>query len=324
MASRYSILLLLSLFLFQSCGSPHRYVLNEPVEPLEIVWIPEKIRIALVLGSGGVRGMAHVGVLEEFEAEGIKVDLIVGCSAGSIVGALYADNPDITAIKAAVWKIRARSFFDFDIWNCRFGLSQDLCMRKVLNECLNAKTFDQLQIPLIVVTSDLYSGELVPIGHGELVPAIQASCSIPFVFVPCKHMGRVLVDGGVINPVPVKVAKDLGAEIIIAVDLSELLPKTYPTNLFQVATRSAEIAMMWQNEWCTRNADVVIRPKTCEVGVFNEKFKWELYEAGKLAAKEQMPLIKEILAARYQEEKRNSWKGVYLNCYTPQIYHEED
>lgn len=286
--------------------------------------MPEKIHVALVLGSGGVRGMAHVGVLEELEAEGIKIDLIVGCSAGSIVGALYADNPDITAIKSAVWQIRTRSLFDFDIWNCRFGLSQNSCMESVLRNCLNAKTFEELQIPLVVVASDLYTGELVPIGHGDLVQAVQASCSIPFVFVPCKHMGRVLVDGGVINPVPVKVAKDLGADMVIAVDLSELLPKTFPTNLFEVARRSAEIAMMWQNDWCTRNADVVIRPKTCEVGVFNEKFKWEIYEAGKFAAKEQMPRIRELLNEKQAIGRRNAWRGVFLNCYTPQIYHEEE
>jgi NTE family protein len=241
-----------------------------------------------------------------------------------MVGALYADNPNVEAIKSAVWRIRTDSLLDLDLWNCRYGLSQGRTMRRVLNEYLEAETFDDLKIPLVVVASDLNTGEMVPIGSGPLVKAVQASCSIPFVFVPCEHMGRILVDGGVINPVPVRVACDLGAEVIIAVDLSELLPKTFPTNLFGVMTRSAEIAFMWQNEICTRRADVVIRPRTCGVGTFNEKMKWMIYEAGRQAAREQMPFIKEALAKTEPYDcKERKWHLVTLESYASKICAEE-
>ena len=309
------------LVVLSSCGCPHRFKPQDNPPPLPCFYVPENIRVALVLGSGGVRGMAHVGVLEELEAAGIPIDLIVGCSAGSIVGALYADNPCVAAIKEAVWKIKSASLLDLDIWQCRYGLCQGRTLRKVLHKHLHSENFDQLQIPLIVVASDLHTGELVPIGGGCVEKAVQASCSIPFIFVPSEHMGRILVDGGTVNPVPVKVAHDLGSDIIIAVDLCELLPQTFPNNLFEVVTRSAEIAFMWQNESCSHHASVIIRPKTCDVGTFNDSMKSQLYEAGKRAAREKIPEIKEKLAALKPSDcEFAGWRLVNLDCYTPEIY----
>ena len=321
------IIFIFLLALLTSCGCPHRFIPAECPDPLPPFMVPEKIRVALVLGSGGVRGMAHVGVIEELVNAGIPIDLIVGCSAGSIVGALYADHPCVDHIKNAVWNMRSHSILDFDIWNCRFGLSQGTAMLRVIDDDLDAETFEELQIPLVVVASDLYTGELVPMGSGDLVKAVRASCSIPFVFVPCDYMGRVLVDGGVVNPVPVNVAYDLGAEIIIAVDLSELLEKTFPTNLFQVATRSAEIAFLWQNQECTRRASVVIRPKTCGVGAFNDRMKMLVYEAGKEATLQEIPRILELLKEKgiqNNDDVLSRSREVSLSTYVPQIFSEEN
>lgn len=319
------VLLLLLVCVMWGCGCPHKYVPKENPGPLPTFCLPKKTRVALVLGSGGVRGMAHVGVLEELDAAGIPIDLIVGCSAGSIVGALYADHPDAASIKHVVWSLKTNSLLDIDLWSCRYGLSQGRSMRCVLGKYLCAQTFDQLKIPLVVVASDLHRGELVPIGSGNLLRAVQASCAIPFVFVPCEHSGRILVDGAVVNPVPVKVAIDLGADIVIAVDLCELLDRTFPTNLFQVATRSAEIAYMWQNEECTRRADVVIRPRTCGIGSFNDEWKMQLYLAGRRAAREQIPKILARLDALSEEERQGGggWRCVQPICYTPSMYHAQ-
>lgn len=293
----------------------------EAPQPPPVFFVPQDIHVALVLGSGGVRGMAHVGVLEELEAAGIPIDIIIGCSAGSFVGALYADNPHVADIKNIVSKLNKNTLLDFDILNCRYGLSQNKPMLKTFDKYLNAQTFAELQIPLVVVAADLHTGELVPIGSGDLVKAVCASCSIPFVYVPCEHLGRVLVDGGTINPVPVALAKDLNAQIVIAVDLCELLPKTTPTNLFGIAKRSAEIAFLWQNEICTQHADVIIRPKTSDVGTFDESKLEFLYEAGKRAAREQIPKIKELVNAQRAKESLD-WKRVQLDCYIPQICRE--
>jgi len=319
-------ILFLSIAVFSGCCSPnHHYDLQTDPEPLLPFHVPENIRVALVLGSGGVRGMAHVGVIEELVAAGIPIDLIVGCSAGSIVGALYADNPCVEDLKVAVWKLKTESMLDIDLLHCKYGLSQGCTMRKVLDEHIEANCFEELKIPLVVVASDLYSGELVPMATGRVEEAVQGSCSIPFFFVPCHHMGRILVDGGVVNPVPVKIARDLGAKIIIAVDLCELLPKTCPKNLFEIFLRSAEIEFMWQNEVCTRSADVIIRPKTCGIGTFNEKMKHQLYLAGKHAAQIHIPQVLELMKnlSKEDQEASKTTRLVSLEAYTPQIYHEE-
>lgn len=313
----------LSMILLTGC-CPHQFAPNPEPDPLPPFYVPERIRVAVVLGSGGVRGMAHVGVLEELERAGIPIDLIVGCSAGSIVGAFYADNPCAREVRDGVCRVKTNALLDLDLWNCRYGLCQGRSMKKVLCHYLSTNRFEDLKIPLVIVASDLYTGEMVPFASGNLIKAVIASSSIPFVYVPCEHMGRVLVDGGIINPVPVKVAKDLGAEVIIAVDLCELLPNTFPTNLFSVATRSCEIAFMWQNEACTHHADVIIRPKTCGVGVFNDAKKQIIYDAGRRAAREQMPCIlaalKEFPPLQPEDCK---WKLVHLDAYTPRIAMEE-
>lgn len=322
------ILFLLIIALGMATGCcPRAYMPKAVPDPLPSFYVPEKIRVALVLGSGGVRGMAHVGVLEELEAAGIPIDIIVGCSAGSIVGALYAENPCVANIIEAVWNLKVDSVLDIDLWTCRYGLSQGTSFHRVLDDYLNSETFEELQIPLVVVATDLHSGELVPMGGGDLVKSVQASCSIPFVFVPCDHMGRIMVDGGVVNPVPVKVARDLGADVIIAVDLCELLPRTFPTNLFQIANRSAEIIFAWQNEVCTRTADVIIRPETCGAGAFNESMKLEIYHAGKNAARKQIPKILEVLAKRgiygYLSPCEYRQRLIQMKCYTPKIWEDE-
>lgn len=309
---------LLCTLILASCGAPKLIMPSPELTPLPSFYVPENIRVALVLGSGGVRGMAHVGVIEELEAAGIPIDLIVGCSAGSIVGALYADTPNVEYIKEAVYNIRSQSIFDIDLLHCRYGLSQTKNLDRVMDYYLDAETFDQLHIPLVVVASDLHSAELVPLGGGDLVKAVKASCSIPFFFVPCKHFGRVFVDGGVIDPVPVKVARDLGAQIVIAVDLGELLPQTFPTNLFGVATRSAEIAFLWQNDACTRNADIVIRPKTCDCGTFDDSKKCVIYEAGKSAALAKIPEIVQRIQSLEDCQPRG-YKLVQPKCYAPAI-----
>lgn len=287
-------LLLILLLILSSC-CPEKFFPCDCPPPLGEVCFSKKPRIALVLGSGGVRGMAHVGVLEVFEEAGIPFDIIVGCSAGSLVGALYADNPDSQAVKCALSKLKTDSILDINLWECRFGLSQGTSFKKVLKRNLNSRCFEDLQIPFVLVATDLWTGELIPLGNGDIINSVRASCSIPFVFVPVAIKGRVLVDGGVINPVPVVLARDLGADIVIAVDLCELLPTTFPTNLFGVAARSTEVAFLWQSDRCTLGADIIIRPKMCQVGTFDDSKKEFLLSAGREAALQALPKIYELL-----------------------------
>ncbi len=292
----FCIFLTLLTFLLTACGCPQRYQVSDNPPPLPLCPVVEKpVHLALVLGGGGARGLAHVGVIEVFQEAKIPIDLIVGCSAGSIVGAIYADCPDITHLKDVFLGLHNDYLIDFDIWNAHMGLCQGRTLRRFLQNTLNAETFEELQIPFFLVATDLYSSELVTIGGGPLVPAIEASSAIPFIFVPVELHGRAFVDGGVIDPVPVRVARHFESEIIVVVDLRGLLPPTFPSNLFGVAARSAEIALLWQSEGCLQHADVVIRPELDEFGTFDDKNE-EIYEAGRKAAFEALPQIWELLS----------------------------
>ena len=310
-------LLYLAILLQLSGCCPHNYEPHDNPLPPEPFEVPEEVHVALVLGSGGVKGMAHVGVLEELEKAGIKFDLVVGCSAGSLVGALYCAHPCIANLKESVSRMRTSNVLDINFWTCRYGLSQGAYMERILKRDLSCKNFNELQIPLVIVATDILSGELVPIGTGDLITAIRASCCIPFVFAPVIYHDRVLVDGGVISPVPVCVAKDLGADVIIAVDLCELLPKTFPSNLFGVAKRSAEIAFLWQNSACLKTCTIVIKPKMGNVGMFDDRMKEELYQAGREACLECLPRIKEILAQKNHCRHNSKKRLVSLPCYKP-------
>lgn len=297
MFSRFFFLALMTLL--GGCGCPQRYDPSCDPPPLpECRYVPQPVRLAVVLGGGGAKGIAHVGVLEELEAAGIPIDLVVGCSAGSIIGALYCDYPCAAELKATFLTLQTNALVDFDLWNARFGLCQGRSLRRFLRANLYATNFDELKIPFFLVATDLFSTELVTIGGGPIIPAVEASCSIPLVFVPVNLHGRAFVDGGVIDPVPVRTAKFFDAEVIVAVDLRGLLPRTFPTNLFEVASRSAEISLLWQSEACVQGADVIIRPNLEGVGTFCEDQNEHIYQAGKLAAREAIPKILACLAEK--------------------------
>lgn len=289
------LILIVVLFLTASACQT-KYVLPDSPEPLP-AYLPPKtpVRLALVLGGGGARGLAHVGVLEEFERADIPIDLIIGCSSGSIVGALYANHPHAYYIKTLVEKLKRNDLIDINLFDIRYGLTQGKSLKKFLCKYLGDKEFNQLHIPLLIVATDLLEGELVCLGGGPVIPAVHASCAYPLYFTPVEIYGRVLVDGGVVDPIPVEIARQNHAEIIVAVDLSELLPKTSPANLFGVAKRCAEIKFFKQSESCIKGADIIIRPEIRHIGTFDDKCNQAIYEAGRLAARQALPEILEAL-----------------------------
>jgi NTE family protein len=293
------------LILLVGCCCPqHYHPCDNPMPLPDCPVVPQPVRLALILGGGGSKGLAHVGVLEELEQANIPINLVVGCSAGSIIGAMYCDCPCTQHLKSTFLKLNTNKFVDFDLWNARYGLCQGRSLRRFLDEHLVANNFEELKLPFYLVATDLYSSELVILGGGPLVPAIEASCSIPFIFVPVELHGRTLVDGGVIDPVPVRVAKHFNAEVTIAVDLRGLLPHTFPTNLFAVASRSAEITLLWQSECCIKDADVVIRPNLQGVGTFCKNMNEYIYQAGKIAAREAIPQILACLEKKAAEKRQ--------------------
>ncbi|MFI0434825.1 MAG: patatin-like phospholipase family protein [Parachlamydiaceae bacterium] len=290
-------LLFCALLVFLS-GCETKFDLPDNPPPIPECLPPHQIRLALVLGGGGAKGMSHVGVLAEFENAGIPIDYIVGCSAGSIVGVLYADCPNAQYIKQLLRPLRTWDILDINIWYGRYGLVRGGALRRFLKSHLWSRSFEELQIPCCVVATDVIAGEMVCLNSGPIIPAVHASSAVPFVFSPVYLHQRWLVDGGVSDPVPVRCAKKAGAAVIVAVDLSGLLPKTCPTNLFGVATRSAEIKFLLQSESCLHGADVIIKPELGDMGLFDDRNPQNVYEAGSKAAKEAIPQIIEILSQK--------------------------
>ncbi len=247
--------------------------------------------------------MAHLGVLKELESADIPIDLIVGCSIGSFVGALYADSPDATELALKFSDIKTSKLLSFNPFSTRRGIWRDKSLERFLTQNLKATHFDQLKIPLIITTTDLLKGESVFLSGGEIVPTICASCAIPFFFQPKELYGRVLVDGMLTDPIPIQIAKDQNPLVIIAVDLSGLLNQKDPKNLFQITKRSYDILKIQHNQNSTHGADIVIKPQIdSNITFLNTKHSNHLYEAGRQATRN----VIEDIRAKLEEASYDS------------------
>lgn len=268
-------------------------------EPLpQFKCFQEPIKIALVLGGGGSKGLAHVGVLEELEQAGIYPDLIVGCSSGAVVGALYADQPDVKRLEKLLVRLKRSDLMDISIFSSKFGIVKGLLFKTFLEKHLKAKEFDHLQIPFIAVATDLKTGELIEFGSGEMIPPIMASAAVPGVFNPVLYKGRYLVDGGVVDPIPARVARKYGAHIIIAVDVGEDLSDKEPSHFFDIARRGLEISHRKLSEYVTQDADVVIRMNFQGLGMFSDSYNREIYKHGRKRVREMLPEIECLIHDR--------------------------
>ena len=177
--------------------------------------------VGLVLGSGSSRGWAHIGAIEALEAAGIPIDLIAGCSVGAYVGVIYASG-GLASLKDFVLRMDGRKVFSyFDVTFPRYGLLDgNKRLRELLSMHSTAETFADLKLPLKMVATELRSGDKVVLQNGRLFDALRATMSIPGLFEPVRFQDRWLVDGGLVDPVPVGVARAMGADLVIAVDLN--------------------------------------------------------------------------------------------------------
>jgi NTE family protein len=266
----------------------------------EIVEIPsfkakEPVRLALVLGGGGAKGLALLGAIQELEAAGIKPDLIVGCSAGAMVGALYADGHELEGLGKSFSKLKRADLLDFSLFRPLFGIVNGNSLQNLMRKTLRAHTFEELKIPLIVVATGLHSGETIEISQGDIAQGVGASCAFPGIFKPVYLYGRSLVDGGVSCPVPVSVAKKYGAQKVIAIDVTGKLPTGAPRHLFGIGKRSLDIAYRKFVELSLAEADVVIKMEFEDCGTFSDDVNEFLYEQGRESVRAMLPEIKKKL-----------------------------
>jgi NTE family protein len=284
-------------FMIISCCEKIKFSNNNPpyVPPSKDF---KQKKLALVLGGGGAKGFAHVGVLEELNQAGIVPDVIIGCSAGAIVGSLYAANPNLTEFKELILSGKRSDVIAVSTKDWPYGLFDKSKLEQYLKNNMQARTFADLKIPFITTATNLQYGTLTGFSEGELIPTILASAAYPGAYAPVAINDQYFVDCGVTDPVPVRFAKKLGFEIVIAVNIAEQLPESSPNHVFGVLKRSMEIAYINQSKYAVENADVVIDFNFKDIGTFTNAYNDYLYEEGKKATKIALPKIRRILHQR--------------------------
>ena len=285
--------LLLILFLTQ-CTKLHPTI---PTDTPAHIKTLDNVDVALVLGGGGSKGIAHIGAIAVLEENHIPIDLIVGSSAGSEVGALYADSRDITKVKSLLFKAKREELLDFSILDALtmfHNLTAPVrgqAYESFISKNLSAKTFSSLKIPLVVVTVDSQTGQKFIINNGLIAPAIRASSAIPPIIAPVSLHGRILFDGGILEPVPVATAKKYHPKLTIAIDISNHPPKTKPANVLELTYRAVWLSYYQLSRMQAGLADIDIHPDLSGHGTFEDDKKDELYQLGRKAALEALPQL---------------------------------
>lgn len=256
-------------------------------------------RIALVLGGGSAKGFAHVGVIRILEQEKIPIHMIVGTSVGSLIGAIYASNPNSFQLEWTAFKIERGDILDFSIVSSKLGPVQGARLESFVEQAAKAKKVEDTKIPFFPVATDLNTGETVTLEKGSLARAVHASAAIPGIFVPVQFGNRLLVDGGVSDNVACDIARAKGADIVIAVNLQNDIKSSDIDSVIEVIAQSISILMRENSKVRLQQADVVIEPDTKGVSVFDFSQKKRLVEEGIKAAQKALPKIRETIA-RFQ------------------------
>jgi NTE family protein len=216
-------------------------------------------RVGLALGSGGARGFAHLGAIKVLMDEGIPIDLIAGSSMGALVGCFYGVGIDIENLYQLSVAFKRKYFLDFTV--PKMGLIAGKKVKEFIRFFTHGKNIEDLRLPVGVVATDLLTGEKVVFREGPIAETVRASISIPGIFIPEKFNGRILVDGGVSDRVPVSVVRDMGADIVIAIDVSRVERNAEISSIYDVIMQSFDI--MQTEIFLNREiaSDIMIRPR---------------------------------------------------------------
>lgn len=256
-------------------------------------------KIALVLGGGAARGFAHVGVIRALEQEKIPIDLVVGTSVGSLIGAIYAADLNSFDLEWTAFSLQKDDLFDYGVLTAvmGMGLAKGDKLEAFVKGKVPVENIEQLKLPFAAVATDLNWGTKVVLDRGSLARAVRASSAIPGVFQPVSHMGKILVDGGVVDNIPISVARAKGADIVVAVDISENVGNTNITNLVDVMLQAANIMFALNVEHSKRDADVLVSPKVGDVGMLDFGQKKRCMQAGIDAGRAAVPEIRRAIDA---------------------------
>jgi NTE family protein len=255
---------------------------------------PAAPKIALALGGGAARGFAHVGVIKALEAQGIVPDIIVGTSAGSVVAALYAGGANGFELQKLALSMEDGSVSDWVLPDR--GFIRGEALQNFVNKALANRPMNALPRKLAVVATELQTGEMTVLRSGDVGLAVRASSSVPGVFQPVRIGGREFVDGGLVSPVPAKVARDMGADLVIAVDISSKPKNAKVSSMIDVLLQTFTIMSTTVAQYQLGQADVVIRPDVGSIGGTDFQSKHLAILEGEKAAAEKMEQIRAALA----------------------------
>jgi NTE family protein len=297
-----NLVLIAGLALFSGCQTvPPVAVPKTP--PPAVVQVPQgpppKPKIALVLGGGAARGFAHVGVIRALEQEKIPLSMVVGTSVGSLIGAIYAADLNSFDLEWTAFQLEKDDLFDFGVMNAvsGMGLAKGDKLEDWVRQHIKTANIENMKLPFAAVATDLNWGQKVVLDKGSVARAVRASSAIPGVFQPVQHQGKFLVDGGVVDNIPISVAKARGADLVIAVDISSNVGNPNITNLLGVTLQATNIMFALNVEHSKKDADVLIAPAIGDVAMLDFTQKKRCMQAGIEATQKAMPSIRKAIDA---------------------------
>lgn len=266
-----------------------------PVPPVTVA--PKPPRIGLALGGGAARGFAHVGVIQVLEEAGIRPDLVVGTSAGSLVASLYASGKGGAQLQRVAETMEEAAITDWALPIFGRGALRGEALARYVNGQVEGRLIEQMAMPLGIVATDLRTGQGVLFQRGDTGTAVRASSAVPSVFQPVRIGDREFVDGGLVSPVPVRYARQMGAQLVIAVDISSA-PEGNPSgDSLQILLQTFAIMGKSINQYELKEADLVVRPALNGVKSADFTARRRSIDAGRTAMRALMPQLKASLAA---------------------------
>lgn len=267
-----------------------------PVEPVPVAPVPvaREPVVAVALGGGGAKGFAHIGVLKVLESHGIRPRIVTGTSAGSFVGSMYASGKTPFDLQDIALRLEEADIRDLTISSQ--GFIEGRRLQDYVNRVVGNRTIQQLPIRFAAVATDMDTGKKTAFITGNTGQAVRASCSIPNVFLPAVISGKRYVDGGLVSPVPVSTARDLGADIVIAVDISARPKADSAPGMFSILDQTINIMALGALERELAGADIVISPSVLATGVAELEARHKSILEGERAAQGKLLQIQQAIA----------------------------
>jgi NTE family protein len=251
-----------------------------------------KPKIGLALSGGAARGLAHIGVIKVLQEEKIKISCVAGASVGSLIGALFADGMQWTEMADIARRLKWKDLAQITL--SPMGIAKHTKLKAIIDKLIGGKRFEDLPLPFAAVAVDIGAGEEVILKEGSVAEAVRASSSIPGIFEPTVIGGRYLVDGGLLNNMPSDVARSLGADVVVAVDLNAQLGETHPPkNVLDILFRCFQLILK-NSRYALAEADLIITPDLTGKSYADLKPLDELIALGEAAARFALPRLKKL------------------------------